>query len=239
MSLAVSPSVLETLVTLSLVWDGQFLKIASSVASDDVASLVSAVFLEIMDFRISTDTRWLIVGSSCTSLVASAALGLSQLVEMMCADSAQNQYHIGAFRQHFGDFLPQLAVGALGSFVADGVLQMLLEDDRVMLVKEQLEQRVVDELGWLQSLGMSMYRRLAITCASQSTTLAYRSEIVVIVSAGYFSWKVLRVARSRPWCLTVGDMDESLLKLQDDADVVDVVVAGRLQQLMRMGSGTR
>ena len=240
-SLGVSPSILEDLVELNPVWDGTYLNISVEDAASDLILRMSAIILQVMDFRLATESRWLSVGSGCRSIVGCEALGLSGLVGCLCRDPAQSDYHIGAFRQHIDELLPGLVVCSLGSYVADGLLQTLLEDDRVLLVQSQLEQHVCDELHWIQSLGMSTFKRLARTCHWQASSLVLRAEIVnvSVVSAGYFSWKVLRVARSHPWSLTAGDVDAKLQELRFATDVVDDLVVRRLQRLLQLGSSTQ
>ena len=64
----------------------------------------------------------------------------------------ESQYYINGFSQLSRQVKKFLAVVSLSSHIPDAVLAILLQDDRIPLVLEAIEQKICEELQWLATL---------------------------------------------------------------------------------------
>eukprot|EP00974_Lingulodinium_polyedra_P022330 2155345-Lingulodinium_polyedra.AAC.1 len=86
----------ETLLDLGLIWSEGQLWVNSSFEKDlELFEKLTLCIMGVMRFPKFTDSRWLSVGTSARTMVASMLLGLDSLVAFCRKDPATSDYYIG------------------------------------------------------------------------------------------------------------------------------------------------
>ena len=131
-SLGIEPEVVELLVRLRLRFTGGALLVINVCANEpDVMNTIFGVLLHVLRIKRFTDSRWCTVGQCCRTLVASLLLGIDDLVAVIRSGGASD-YFIGGFMRLTPDMKRFCVICAFSSYVSDGVLGELLEDDRIV-----------------------------------------------------------------------------------------------------------
>ena len=123
-ALGLDPSLVEVLACqLRLQWKGGWLQLAASCLNlPDVMETISSALLGVWHFMRFSDSRWITVGCSRRTLVASLLTGLESLVAFIREDSASSDYHIAGFARLSPDMKKFCAAASLASFVTDACL---------------------------------------------------------------------------------------------------------------------
>ena len=236
MSLHVDPDVAQYLVDLGLWWRGGKLQVKrSAVARDDFMDTIKMCMLSVFRFQRFTDSRWITIGESCRSLVASLALGLSGLVHLVRADPRASDYYISGFAGLDEPVLRYAIVASVVANVCDGFLLALLEDDRVGRRCQELKDILLEDLQWVASLRDSFWhltcRLLANATPKLLRTWCLHSATIV---HAFITHKVIRVAEEYPWRLASGDIEANLANLSQEDTAMDPT-SGKIRALVRSG----
>ena len=229
-SLCIEPVVLQDLVELGLRWSAGRLQIYESAASgSDFMEKLTACMMSVFRFQRFTDSRWCTIGESCRSLVAGLAIGLEGLVDTVRGDPKASDYYIKGFANMDRGVRLYAVVSSLVANVCDSLLFALLEDDRVCLRLQELEDLVVEEYDWLSHLSGDVWRCLSeLVPDSHSQELRSWSLLAASIVQAYIKKKVFRVARSPPWSLILGDVQANV-----------VAVAAREEELESISAKVR
>ncbi len=171
----------------------------------DLVPHVVALLTSLFTFKQFTDSRWLTIGCSCRTFVASHALGLADLVALVRADPAMSDYYMGGYGFTNQHVLQYATTAAMASHVGDTALRTLVEDDRLARNVGGLVQKLREEMFYVQNLPMEVYRIAAATDGSSAGLL--RSNVVKAgwVQASFFHMRALKDAQKYPWRLCQGD----------------------------------
>jgi hypothetical protein len=158
----VEPCVAANLVALGLRWSvGRLLVNTAWQEATDMIEQVSGLMLAIFQFRKFTDRRWVTVGESCRTLVASQCVGLEGLVRLVRSDPSAPDYYIHGFERLTTPWKKYAVIAAMSSRVADSFLMELLDDDRVARQTKVLRSTIAEELAWVAGVGAYSWSRLA------------------------------------------------------------------------------
>ena len=241
-NLGVAPDLAETLAELNLHWDGSRLLVGEQHRGQpELLQKVSACMLGVFQFRPFTTSRWVTVGDSSRSLVASLCLGLQGLVHMIRQSPDTSEYYIHGFGQLDDETLKYAVVAALSSNVSDAVLVELLEDDRLSRHVAAIERGLQEECQWIANVTWFTWSRLSGLLSGLSAK-ALRSDccLAASISAAYFTRKCLQVARCFPWRLCVGNIADNLDQLASQSQCPSAdATTQKIHQLLRIGYSRR
>ena len=199
--------------------------------TDALESLVS-FYLYCFRFRKASESRWLSIGVACRCVLLSLSLGLPTLLQWLLDQPKVPDSDLSGWSKHFVGELPKfVTVCAFASRIADAAITTLLEDDRVLLVFDDLKQAVEFEIGLLQELHADVWRWVAELAVPELGPQELRSSTLMasMISLGYFSFKVYRHIQSCPWRLALGSIDQNL----DHIDELDPLHVDPLCQKIR------
>ena len=126
-------------------------------------------------------------------------------------------------------------VSSLVAHICDGFLYELLEDDRVCLRAQELEDAIMDEYEWLSHLPDEVWACFAELVADiPRAELRSQAMLSGSIVQAYIKQKAFRVVKSRPWSLALGDIAADLSALALRGDVVDST-STKIRDLVRSG----
>ena len=132
-ALGVESEYADVLANLALRFRNGHLEVARAWEGDDsVWDRVAVAILHVMRFRKFADSRWVTVGRSCRSVVASLLLGLDDLIDMVRSNPCTSQYYIGGYTRLSPSLRRFCGIASFAAYVSDAFLCELLEDDRVI-----------------------------------------------------------------------------------------------------------
>ena len=236
-ALGVDPAVANELAELNVRWSGDRLLVcAAARSSDGLIERVSTLMLALFRFQKFSDSRWCTLGAACRSLTAALCVGLRGLVAAVRADPLSSDYHIHGFERLSMQSTRYVVIAGVSMHVADSFLVDLLEDDRVARRADALRSVLVEETKWLASLDDAVWQRLAGVISNAYDGLRLRSECVdaALVCGAFITRSVLYQLEKCPWSLVMGDIDENLDALQEQARAPRELIAKKIQTLLRM-----
>jgi hypothetical protein len=236
--IGVDADVAEALGELGLHWsDDKLMVHVEWEGNAELIERVSSALLHLFRFQKFTDSRWLTVGSSCRTIMASLCVGLHRLVATVRNDPGASQYHIHGFDRLTPSKRRFIVIASMSSVVADSFLIELLEDDRVARRSTELHRAMVDEMSWLANVPRDTWARLGRACGADESPLALRSTVLhaASVAHAFITRSVLRPLRRSPWSLAVGDIPDNIDALVAQDHVPRDPVGAKIQALARLG----
>ena len=141
----------EILGELNLHWKGGHLLVAWSASGRaKLMEDISGCFLDLMRFKPFTDSRWMTMGDSCSTLICSCLLGFRSLAESVRRDPKCGDYYTSGFACINDTTLWYGMICSVVSNISDPVLQQLLKDDRAPKTLDLLEGIVKEKIEWLE-----------------------------------------------------------------------------------------
>ena len=235
--LGVDPAVASELAELNFRWSGDRLLVNAAARSvDGLIERVSTLMMTVLQFQKFSDSRWCTLGASCRSLTAALCVGLRGLVDAVRADPRASDYYIHGFERLSVQSTKYVIIAGVSMHVADSFLAELLEDDRVARRADALRSVLVEETQWLAGVRGATWERLASVIFGTYDGRRLRSECIdaALTCGGFITRSVLRQLEKCPWSLVVGDIDENLDALQEQAHVPRELIAQKVQALLRM-----
>lgn len=203
------------------------------IGNERLPELITAVMLKAWTFKRWSDSRWLTVGGSCRTMLASQLLGLSDLVRFIIGSGA-SRYHIGGFADHLSDTVMQM-VGTIctSSTCMDAVLLIVMADDRVPRQLPKIDQTIRDKLDHTAGIHEDIWRVISAATGDNANLLRNRSIGASLTSATYLEVR-LREARRLPWSLLQGDISHNL-DLLKNGPCPEEINASKMWHGMRLG----
>ena len=238
-SLGVGVDWLPLAVALDPVWQHDRLWINPKWRDnkDTLETLVS-FYLYCFRFRQATESRWLSIGIACRCVLLSIPLGLPYLLEWLEEHTKVPDHEAKGWSNFFVGEVPLfVALCAFASRIADVAITRLLEDDRVMMVYQDLKDAVELEVSLLQEIPLKVWEWVADAVVPQYGHLELRSTTLMasMTSLGYFSFKVFRHVTACPWRLCLGDVAENLRSIDSLDPNGDDVLCNKIRNLIDQG----
>ena len=230
---------LDQLVELNPWWADGRLWISSKCKDwHDIDMKLSKTLLYIFKFRMFTESRWCTAGPACRALVASLAVGLGGLVDLIRKNPKASDFFLHGFGKLSAGARKYSAIAGLSAYVPDSFLVELLADDRVARRIGDLESVMSEELQWLDSLPALTWDRLANIADCGWGPSQFRTAIIHsgIVACGFLNRRVLSAARGLPWSLAKGNIDENIIALGAQATAPDEPCAAKIYRLFHLGA---
>ena len=222
-ALGLDPTLVDVLACkLRLQWNGARLQVAASCMDmPDVIETLSSALLGVWHFKKFSDSRWITVGCSCRTLIASLLTGLESLVAFIREDPASSDFHIVGFVRLSPEMKKFSAAAALASYVSDAFLSEMMEDPRLPMRLAFLKQCVQDEQQWLDSLPFSVWESMAEVVGGAARELRTDTIAAGHISMAFLQNRVFSEAEKHPWSLASGDIASNLDALATGPEPVE------------------
>ena len=222
-----------------LLWSGGRLQLASSCCENPhILEELSDIFVATVSIQKYTESRWLTVGRSCRSLSLSLLMGLDSLVEHTLAKQT-GDCPLKGFRQLAADDNREFTVVCgMASYVADSVLELLLEDPRAGLQLDTWILAAQEYLSWLSEWEPAWWACLARRAlGDQGNGRQLQDKVLqaAFVSMAFMQQEIFVPASQPPWRLGRGDIEDNLKKLGEGPAATESTT-WKIQKLVIMGS---
>ena len=172
------------------------------------------------------------MGASSRTLLASAILGLEDLVQFILASRRASSYNIGGLAGHLSkEVLQMIGTVATSSFCMDSVLLRIMPDDRVPKQLPEIDKLISDKLWFTGALPDDVWKAIGEATGEHHGLVRDRAIASAWTSATYVENR-LREARQLPWSLLQGDHSHNLDVLTDGPRPAEV-------NALKMWSGLR
>lgn len=180
------------------------------------------------------------IATSMRSLTASVALGLRRWVAMVFEDGSLSDYYIRGARRLDDMVVNYAVIASLASRPTDGMMAIVLEDDRLVQKFEEVRSEMLTELEWLVGIGDKTWALFAGLIPNCSVS-RLRTDILLAAStaAAYVAVGPFRALQKLPWSLAVGDVEENLKQLANEKDAPADRVGGKFYHPARLGTHRR
>ena len=124
-SLGVHIAVATKLAEMQVVWQNGKLNVSETFqGTEGLIEQLTTLLLGAYHFHKCTDSRWVSLGASCSSLMAALCLGLDMHVHVCLADPPKGctTYYLRGYKQLNESARTYASIAALGSSVADRAL---------------------------------------------------------------------------------------------------------------------
>ena len=205
------------------------------------ANLVGDCMVYIMKLSMFCQTRWLTVGKSCRSLVASLSVGLAELGALALRLTRRGETKLHGIKKLNDDIRWYAAVACVATYVPEAFMLEVAEDDRVCRRIEELERTTFEELEYIFHIPSYVWQRLASVAKSALWENSLRTSCLdaAQVCVGFLGHRVFSAARALPWALTLGDVAKNLEDLLAMEGPLEDPTARKIKQLIELGSGCR
>jgi hypothetical protein len=232
--LGLPPKIVDLLLTLQIRFLDGRLFIAERFRHDsDRFNLIATVLLAVFKWRTWSDSRWVVLGESSRSLVASLVVGLRGLVTFVRTQTPVTEDKIHGFDRLREDELKLMGVASVSSWAADNALMHLMTDDRLPLVVHEIENDLNEEVEFVSLIPENVWRLLGQVLQCPHRGLQADCIKAVHTSVGFIRER-FRKAKRLPWTLAVGDLDDNLDKLQA-GPAPSNITAQKIKQLDAVG----
>ena len=183
--LGLTPSLCDEVDTLKLRFvDGSLIVSCEHQDSDTVSDEVRMVCLQAFRVFEWSDSRWLGASRSSREMLLAIVLGVEDFVEFAIA-RGHSTWHLRSFRKlnvRMQEFFLQAAVG---SYPSDSCMDVLLKDDRFLLVLDRVLAELREEVDFALALGSDVWEALAAVVAVPANRLRSKSVDVAVRSAAF------------------------------------------------------
>ena len=236
-ALDVTPELCNMLADRGIFWLDGKLRVGSAFRDDpDIMIWLYHSMMTVFRFKKYSAGRWISVGSSLRTLVASCALGLREL-HQFTLDAGASSYYLGGFERLTGNMRFFSVVASIASRPTEALSLMMLEDDRAVRLVEAYEACLNEEMDWMANITEPVWQMLElVACSSGSTCRAIRSACLhcAHTSCSYIHHNFLDHVRSLPWSLAIGDIEANLESLATSSAPLDGPVAKKIHALLTM-----
>ena len=204
----------DQMVDMQVRWHDGRLKVSEKfLGCDDVYDQLSIICLQMWQFHTFSESRWVTLGSSMRTLLGCMVLGLGDLVQH-CLDSGCSKYFLKGFLRMDDKVRHFVGLASTCSFVSDGILSLLLEDDRLATQITEVDRISHEEVGYLCDLSQGVWGHIGGVCKVPGGQLRPDAILAALVSLGYFIWRTKDI-REPPWTLCVGNVEDNLNRLEE------------------------
>jgi hypothetical protein len=222
-ALGLDPTLVEVLACqLRLQWKGGRLQVSANCLNlPDVMETLSSALLGVWHFKKFSDSRWVTVGCSCRTLVASFLTGLESLVAFIREAPASSDFHISGFARLCPDMKKFCAAASLASYVTDAFLSEMMDDPRLPMRLAFLKQCVLEEQQWLDGLPSQVWEPIAEVVGCAAPELRADTIAAGHISVAFLHARVFSEAEKHPWSLACGDIPANLEELANGPEPVE------------------
>lgn len=146
------PRRVESLVDFGVVWHDGKLKVSARYQFDEALfNRLPVVYLETWQFEAFSDSRWVTLGPSLRTLLASLLLGLDACIQYCFAQNC-SRYYLNGFLRLDAKMKNFAGVVATCSFASDDMLALICEHDRRAARMNDIDEAAEQEVSYAFSL---------------------------------------------------------------------------------------
>lgn len=203
--------------------------------SPNVVSDVVTLFLRLWQFSNFCESRWCTLGPVARTMVTCFILGMFDLVSFIIAIKRAKKLYLLSFLTHCTKQVSNLfGVVSVGSHVADAVLFLLLQDDRVVAQLDAIDDLMQDRLDMVQNILPNTWYIIGEATQISQKSLCDQSTAASLAAVAHIQ-EALLAARRPPWDLAKGDVDENLTTLDKLRDEPAEEVTCKVWKLLKLG----
>lgn len=226
---------LDIILDLQLRFEGDHLKVGLQHQGDpDLLNRIEVSILHLFKYRRFTDSRWVTLGSTGRSAVASMIVGVSSLVDYCVADSKSSSYYVQGWQRVGEDCKALFGAVAMSSFVADSALQLILDDGRLPRILGDVDRDLMAQVEFVCGMSPAVWSCVARACGLNERTLVDDSIMSAVTQAAYIHYKT-KPAREYPYKLNRGDKLSNLSELKAMPDRPSEETTGKIWELLQRG----
>lgn len=232
-------SLVDDLAERGVIYSGRELLVSDAFReSPDIFGFLYSAILSAWRFQKFTKGRWLSIGTSMRSLIASCLLGLRGIYKLTVDDPRVSLFNLSGFGRVSSQILRFAAIASVACRPVESAIVALMEDDRALMQSASLKAGCVEELGWIQSLPLGVWTKLAAVVGPGCSARELRSDALEAadVSMAYADKKFFRELGGMPWALAQGNISENLDKLATEARAPDDETAKKIWSLVKAGT---
>jgi len=221
-------------VNLQLRWHQGRLHIGEHLRHDPRRrELLCSAFTHVFRFRSFSSSRWCGVAETARRWVGASLIELQSLVRCILAEPPSHKFFLQGFSRFTAKVQHMLAVVVCSRSVADGVLNLLQEDDRVVRNLKTIEDEMQASLLYVMNLPELVIQIFAESSGINEHQLRQEATQAATVQVAH-SGGALREVCGHPWSLAVGDVRASLQCLSSGARPREETAA-KIFDLMEIG----
>ena len=204
-SLGLEPDLVDNLAETYQVkfTEGRLFVTRKQEGNPALISELCSVLFAVWRFVLFTESRWMTVGTSSRTIVASQLLGMGSLVEMIFAQKNVTCSYLKGYARLEGDVVKFMAEAALVSRVPDAALQMVVEDAQALRQYNELWAACSEELSWLCELSDGVWQAIA-PVAGWDDWATFKSECLHAAHVAYHFCSEARSVACEPAPLLFG-----------------------------------
>lgn len=224
-----------------LLWANDRLMISDVFAGDSgIIEDIADTILSFLTLEVFTESRWLTIGRSCRSLMLCMMFGLKSLVDYILAIPASNENHLSGFKKLFQGETQEFTLAcALASYVSDGVLAEILEDNRAARKIHQWREVAKEEMDWVRSLDGEAMQGLVDRGLSGKLTARQLHDKVMhaaLISWAFIEHEAFEPACQLPWSLGHGSIRDNLVALGQQEEEPDEPTTFKIWAALQKGT---
>ena len=198
---------------------------------------VEIVMRYLFRFRTFTQSRWGTVAQSCRALVAGLTCGLDKVMEMARGKKIASEWYAHGWDELDEACRRYAIIACVASFVPDGVMHELMQDDRVAKILPQLESTVELELQWIEALPRYIWTRLSYIEKSVAWMDDLRSTTMSAAhtAAAFITRRLFKNAHQAPWSLMQGDTVSNIEHLIQNHEEPSEPISAKIWKLSKLG----
>eukprot|EP00971_Amphidinium_carterae_P329440 6461886-Amphidinium_carterae.4 len=233
----VSPTLIEPLAhDMRLHWSsGKLCVRRSFLAKPDWLEILSGVWLSICNIKAFSSSRWLSVGQSFRSMVASALCGFTDLADQLRAKNKVSKYFSAGCSKVTCSCWQYLVRTGRAAIVLENFILSALEDARIPKNLAIFKENMLEDYKFVAEGPPEAFQLISDSVHLLGQDL--RSQVLssLLVSMSYIHHTTLVLAGLYPWALCEGDIEENMRALEGlDAPPPENVTA-RIYVLLRNG----
>ena len=181
-----------------------------------VLDVVCDALFEVWEINQFKDSRWVTTGTSCRSLAASCCLGLDNYITFLRKKTPANDtwLHLRKRMEKPGCKNFVFLCG-LSSRVAEAALLSVMEDNRLALKVEEVDNSMEEELAYMDKVPLPVWKLTA-----QHLDMGALSLRSAVLQAGHIQKAFVNVRcldrfRQPPWSLCRGDVVKNMEQLKN------------------------
>lgn len=242
MALGLPADLLETVASeWRLVWSNGFVQVSDKMEGlEDFQRHIADTIISCLSLQHLTESRWLTIGRSCRSLCLAMMFGVSGLVDYILSIPGGNEHHLVGFRKLFvAETMEFNLTCALSSYVSDGVLAEILEDNRAARQVDHWKQVAQEELSYIMSLDDGVCQGLVARGLAGSMNAQKLHDKILhaaLITRAFIEEEAFKPACELPWTLGHGSIHDNLLALRLQEEPPEEPTTHKIWTMMKLNT---
>ena len=226
--------IVELIVDLRLCVRGDRLLAWGHQPLHTVVGKVARVIFTLWRFRVFSGSRWVAAGSSCRHFISALLTGLGCVARSILGDVSASHFHLNGFGHLSLAGKAFVGACALAAFPTEALLLKLMDDNRVMKIKNDLLASLRDSMDYPQGLRPSTWVAIGSACGMEGPDLRSKTLAAAHVSVSFANHRIFTQTAELPWSFMDGDIGYNLETLSHGAEPAELVAA-QMYRLMALG----